>query len=154
MSQTQTSELALTSVPDALTLLKNELKNLKEVTETQYKTGSDGKITGFGNSIQTETSISTLVKMHSSVSGRAKAYDSSLARLSELAGQALSAPVFMENGASLESLESDIAHRIKVLSVSERQKQLESLISEAQGFMTKEDQFKLFQAKIASALGK
>lgn len=142
-----------TTVPDALKALKDELKGLKTIAETQYKTGSDGKVTGFPNAIQNETSVEQLIKMHSSVSGRAKAYDASQARLSEVAGGPISAPPFKDNGASLESIEEDIALRIKVLNITDRKQQLEALLKEAEGFLTKEDQFQMFQQRLANTLG-
>lgn len=141
------------TVPDALGAIKAELKGLQTIAETQYKTGSDGKVTGFTTAIQNETSVETLVKMHSSVFGRSKAYDASLARLSEVAGGPIAAPVFKDNGASLESIEQDIALRIKVLNISDRKAKLEALLKEAEGFLTKDDQFAMFQQKLASALG-
>ena len=148
-------ELAVSSdsVTDSLGALKAELKALKTITETQYKTGSDGKVTGFPNAIQNETSVEQLIRMHSSISGRSKAYDASLARLSEVAGADIVAPVFKDNGASLESIEQDIALRIKVLNVSDRKAQLEGLIKEAEQFLTEKDKFKLFQQKLKNALG-
>lgn len=142
------------TVFDALGALREELKGLREITETQYKTGADGKITGFTNSIQNETSIEKLVQMHSSASGRASHYDSSLARLSELTGQSIAAPVWKDNGASLESIEADIALRIQVLNVSERKAVLEALVKEAESYLTREDQFKMFQEKMARTLGR
>lgn len=110
-------------------------------------------MTGFPNAIQNETSVENLIKMHSSVSGRSKAYDASLARLSEVAKADIVAPVFKDNGASLASIESDIALRIQVLNVSDRKAQLESLIKEAEQFLTEKDKFKLFQQKLKNALG-
>src|SRR5687767_770530 len=108
------------TVPDALEALRRELKGLKTIAETQYKTGGSGKVTNFPNSIQTETSVEQLIKMHSSVSGRAKAYDASQARLSEVAGAPIVAPPFKDNDATLENIESDIALRIKVLNITDR----------------------------------
>lgn len=141
------------SVPDALKALRKELAGLKEIAETQYKTGSDGKVTGFPNSIQNETSVEQLIKMHSSVAGRSKAYDNSLSRLSEVAGGPITAPVFKDNGASLENIESDIALRIKVLNISDRKTLLEGLLKEAEGFLSETDKFKMFQARLANTLG-
>lgn len=142
-----------TTVPDALSALKAELEGLKVITGTQYKTGSDGRITGFSSTIQEETLIENLVRMHSACVGKANAYDKSLERLSSLVGAPISAPVWKDNGASLESIEADIALRIQILSVSERKAELEALMKEAEGFLTKEDQFKMFQMKMAAALG-
>lgn len=141
------------SVPDALKALRDELKGLKLIAETQYKTGSDGKVTGFSNAIQNETSVETLIKMHSSVAGRENAYNNSISKLSEVAGTPITAPIFRDNGASLESIESDIALRIKVLNITDRKAQLEGLLKEAEQFLTEKDKFKMFQARLAATLG-
>lgn len=141
------------TVRDALTALKEELAGLKVISETQYKTGSDGRVAPFPKTIQEETDIATLIQMHSSVNGRSKAYDDSLVRLSEVAGAPISAPVFKVNGATLEAIESDIALRIKVLNIKERKEELEKLLKEAEGFLTEKDKFKMFQARLAASLG-
>lgn len=142
-----------TSVPDALAAIKEELKSLRTITETQYKTGASGNVTSFAKSIQEETSIETLVKMVSSVRGRQNAYNNAVGELSKLTGGSLSVPVFKDNSASADNIVADVALRIQVLSVKERKEELEALVKEAEGFMTKEDQFVIFQKKLASKLG-
>lgn len=141
------------TVPDALQALRNELKALKEISETSYKTGSDSKVSGFPTAIQNETSVETLIKMHSSVAGREKAYNASQARLSEVAGGPITAPPFRDNGASLESIESDIALRIKVLNITDRKKELEGLLKEAETFLSEKDKFEMFKQRLAATLG-
>lgn len=141
------------SVPDALQALRNELKALKEISETSYRTGADGKVSGFPTAIQNETSVETLIKMHSSVAGREKAYNASQARLSEVAGGPISAPPFRDNGASLESIEEDIALRIKVLNITDRKKELEGLLKEAETFLSEKDKFAMFKQRLAATLG-
>ncbi len=141
------------TVPDALIALKAELRNLTEITESSYKTGGDGKVTNFPNSIQNETSIEKLIQMYSSVKGRSEAYNNAQAEIAQGVGGKFQAPVFRDNGQTSESILSDIILRIKVLSVSERKAKLEKLISEAQGFMSKDDQFKMWQANLAQELG-
>ena len=155
MAKKENTALAVVgnTVPDALKALKEELKGLKLISETQYKTGSDGKVTGFQTAIQNETSVETLIKMHSSVSGREKAYNASQARLSEVAGGPITAPPFKDNGASLESIESDIALRIKVLNITDRKAVLEGLLKEAETFLTEKDKFAMFQRRMAETLG-
>lgn len=141
------------TVPDLLGQIKNRLKALKTITETSYKTGGDGKVTGFPNPIQNETSVEQLIKMHSSAFGRAKAYDASQARLQEVAGTTIVAPPFRDNGSTLDSIEADIALRIQVLNVSEEKAELEAYLKEAEGFLTKEDQFSMFKQKLAAKFG-
>ena len=142
------------SAPDVIQVLKGELAQLKTITESQYKTGTSGKITGFPNAIQDETSVETLVKMHSSVNGRRNAYDNSLNILSSLSGGTLSVPLFKENGNSFENIEADIALRIQVLSVSARKQTLENLLKEAETFMTEKDKFAAFLERAGQAVGK
>jgi hypothetical protein len=141
------------SVPDAIGALRRELKELKEISETSYRTGQSGMVSGFPKSIQDETNIETLIKMHSSVAGREDAYNKSQARLSTVAGGPITAPPFKDNGQSLDNIENDIALRIRVLNITDRKKQLEDLLKEGEGFLTKEDQFKMYQQKLTNALG-
>lgn len=142
-----------TSVPDALDAIKAELKGLKEISETQYKTGGSGNVQNFPNSIQTETNVEQLVKMYSSVNGRANAYNNAQQALADAVGAGFQCPIFKENGASVEAINEDIALRIKVLAISERKKELENLLDEAKEFMTREDKFSMFQSKLQSRLG-
>lgn len=142
-----------TSVPDALGALRAELKNLREISESSYRTGGSGMVSGFPVSIQQETNIETLIKMHSSVAGREKAYNASQARLSEVAGGPITAPPFKDNGQSLENIEHDIAHRIKVLNITDRKKMLEDLLKEAETFLSEKDKFSMFQQRLAATLG-
>lgn len=141
------------SVPDALGALRKELKDLREISESSYRTGGSGMVSGFPKSIQEETNIETLIKMHSSVSGREQAYNKSQARLSEVAGGPITAPPFKDNGQSLENIEHDIAHRIKVLNITDRKKLLEDLLREAETFLSEKDKFAMFQQRLASTLG-
>ncbi len=149
------TELAVvgSTVPDALKAIRAELKGLKEISETQYKTGGSGNVTGFGKSIQEETNIETLVKMHSSVNGRANAFNNSCEALKKAVGAGFSCPGFKENGASADAINEDIALRIRVLSIKERKDELEALLKEAETFMTEKDKFKMFQARLGSKLG-
>lgn len=141
------------TVIDALKAIKKELKDLQQISETAYKTGGDGKVPGFPNSIQTETSVEQLIMMHSSVYGRSNAYDASQERLTKVAKVDIVAPPFRVNGATLDAIEEDIALRIKVLNISKRKNFLEELLKEGESYMTKEMQFGLYQQKLASALG-
>lgn len=157
MSKKKSSNLGVAvitdSVPDAITALRKELQGLRQIAETQYKTGTSGKVEGFTSAIQDETSIDTLTKMHSCAYGKAKAYDASQARLADLMEGKFTGPVFKMNGASLEDIEQDIVLRIKVLSISQRKEKLEKLISEAEQFLTDTDKFKLFQVRLKAELG-
>ena len=132
---------------DTLTVLKQELKGLKAITETQYKTS--GVVEGFTVNIQSETKIENLIRMHSSLFGRQEQYNKSQQRIGAAVGGDFSAPLFKVSGHTPEDFESDVVLRIKVLSFEERRKELETLIKEGEGFLTKEDQFRAYQQKVA-----
>ncbi len=146
--------VALTSAStakDAVEAIKAQLNQLKEITGTEFKTGGNGKVAGFPNSVQNETSIDVLVKMYSSVNGKANAYNASCEAIAnDFPG--FQCPTFKEEGASAESLKADIILRLKVLSVSERKAYLEGLLKEAQEFLTKEDKMASFMEKLSGGL--
>lgn len=137
---------------EAIEAIKGQLNQLKEITGTEFKTGGNGTVQGFPNSIQTEKSIDVLVKMYSSVNGKQNAYDASCQAIAkEFPG--FQCPTFKEGGASAESLKADIILALKILSVSERKAYLEGLLKEAQEFLTKEDKMASFLEKLAGGLG-
>lgn len=138
------------SVPDALQAIRAELKTLKAVTETQYKT--EGRVEGFPKAIQEETNIETLIRMHSSIFGKANAYNNSVAAIADELG-GLSVPVFKMAGSTPEAFQADIVLRIKVLNVTERKTYLEGLLKEAEQFLTEKDKWSLFVSKISSLKG-
>jgi hypothetical protein len=132
---------------DTLDILKAELKSLKSITETAYKT--TGMVEGFPISIQNETKIENLVRMQASVQGRNEAYNKAQEVLTAELGESLSVPVFKVNGATPADIQSDIVLRIRVISVEDRKKELESLVEEGKKFLTQKDQFTLYQQKVA-----
>lgn len=133
----------------ALDRLKEELKGLKVITESQYTTKS--AIEGFGTAISEETKLENLVRMHSSVTGREKAYNESTAALQKLLGGDFAVPVFKISNYVVSDIVNDIVLRIRVISVKERKDQLETLVAKAQSFMTERDKFALFQQELANA---
>jgi len=155
MAKAKNNTVALSSsstAREAIEAIKGQLNQLKEITGTDFKTGGNGKVAGFPNSIQDETSIDVLVKMYSSVNGKSKAYDASCADIAA-AFPGFACPTFKEEGASAESLKADIILRLKILSVSERKTYLEGLLKEAQEFLTKEDKMASFLEKLSGGLG-
>lgn len=132
------------STSDMLGALQNELASLKAITETAYKTS--GTLDGFGN-IQSEMKIENLIRAMSSVSGRETAYYDAAVRLG--LGEY---PAFTVNGGNADAWEHDIKLRIAVISHAARKQELEELLAEAKTFLTKEDQYAMFQAKLAAKL--
>lgn len=128
------SELVVgTSIADAVDVIKSKLAELKHIQERVYKTS--GALPGFSNRVETETDLTELIKMHSSVIGKAKAYDDSCEAL--LPGQ--SVPVFKIGGYTKEEWVADIELRIAVIHNEERLNYLKDLKRRYEELMDKED---------------
>jgi hypothetical protein len=133
-------------VPSLIVLLENELKSIKEVTESNYRTS--GILEGVGD-IKIMTDLSSLVKAYASVIVREKAYFDAT---NELGLDEV--PAFVLSGGSKNDWKEDISLRIKIITHETRKKELEALISEVRGFLSVEDQKALTMAKIEKLLVK
>lgn len=155
MAKKANNAVALTSsstANDAVSAIKAQLEQLKEITGSEFKSGGKGTVQGFPNSIQDETNIENLVRMYSSVNGKENAYNNAISDITaEFPG--FKAPVFKEGGCTASALKSDIVLQAKILSVKERKEYLEGLLKKAEEFLTKEDKMKSFLAELQSGLG-
>lgn len=138
----------LPAVPNALEQLKNELKAIKEVTETSYKTDGDVDA-GFSNTIQNESKVENLVKMYGSIIARKNLYDQAQKELGNI-----EVPVFKIKGHSIDAFKHDTLLKISVINYTDRKNELEALIKEGEQFLTKEHLFEMYQAKVAKAVSK
>lgn len=141
-------ELSTTPVLSDLELLKQELSGLAKISESNYIV-DNCKIDGFTNTVQNETKIDALIMMNGSVSAKERVYNESMIDLG-----IQTAPVFSVNGHSAKSIKETIKLRIAIIEHADRKRELEELVKEAESFMTKADQYALFQAKLASKLKK
>lgn len=133
-------------------VLKEELSKLTKVSETPFKTSGGINIQGKTVDISTETSISNLISLMAGVEAMEYWYTKAAEGLlnSSLKG---TFPVFKVSGHTKEAIAHDINLKIEVISYSERKKELEELVKEAEQFLTKQDQFKIFQQKLATKFG-
>lgn len=135
---------------NALDILKDQLAGLKTITDKPYKTGA--KVSLPGNvtvDLKTETEVDNLIKAYAYIKGRNKGYDEAMADLN-----ITTAPAFTQDGFTTAEWKEDILTRINVITYEDKKKQLEDLIKEGEAFLTKEDQFKMYQAKLQAALAK
>ncbi len=133
-------------VPSVISALEAELKGIREVTESNYRTS--GNLEGIGD-IKTMTDLSSLVKAYASVTIRENTYYN--------ASQELGldeVPAFVVSGGSKEDWKQDISLRIKIITHETRKKELETLINEVKGFLSVEDQRAMTMAKIEKFLNK
>jgi len=119
------------STPDIIAALDAKLATLEGITTTKYKT--NGNVAGFGD-VKTETDISKLIKMYSSISGREKAYNAAAETLGLKAY-----PAFTEGG-SAEDWFHDINLRIQIIQHKDTVDTLNRYKKEMAKFMSEADQ--------------
>lgn len=122
---------------DALSLIKAELAELKDVQESVYKT-TGKKLRGFDSEVQYETDISVLIQMHSSVVNKSEFYLKSQTRLN-----VETAPTLKIMGYTAEEWEADIKLRIRVMEYKDRIEELKGYQKEIEALMSNEDRRKL-----------
>lgn len=158
-NKTKTSETTLSLVNaegiDSVGIiggLKQELSKLTKVSETPFKVSGSITVGGQNIDISSETSIAKLINTMALVEVGEAAYNKTADTTlkNSLNG---TYPPFKINGNLVSAIAHDINLKIEVISYSERKKELEELLQEAQGFLTREDQFKMFQQKLAAKLG-
>ena len=141
----QESTLALPTVTvfEGIEAVNAQIAKLKHISDSVYKTS--GRVAGFSNNIQTELNVTELIKMYSSVKGRANAYNDAA---EELLGADASYPVFKLEGNSVEDFKADILLRIDIISHKEKLDELTAIKKEFTELMDKEDRMKLLAKKL------
>lgn len=142
----------LVKLPQSVTILnrlQDELNKMVPVSESAYKTKN--VVEGFHKAIMNEMSIETLIKMHGSIMARKSIYNESHEILQKKSGIPISVSPFMISGNSPSDYEDDIITRIKVLTEKGRRETVESLIKEAQEFISKEDRMANFMVKLTES---
>lgn len=140
-TKTKTTALAVNGVLGGIELVNQRIADLKHIQESVYKTS--GKVTGFPGNIQTETNVSELVKLYSSVRARKQSYDASA---DELGIQSL--PVFRVDGGTLEDFAHDVKLRIAIIQNKETLDELNAIKKEFTELMDKEDRMALLAKKL------
>lgn len=119
------------SVPDVMAALDAKIKSMKHIEETPYKT--NGNLANFDD-LRTETNISTLIKMYSSVSNREKAYNTAAEELG-----LVTYPMFTEGGTSAD-WKHDIKLRIQIIEHKDNMDKLKNYKDRMSKFMSEQDQ--------------
>ena len=141
------------TAPDLINMLKSELSQLKKTVETPFKVSGAINIGGQSVNISNEQNIENLIIVMGAVERLEESYTKAATGvLASSLGDTV--PLFKVNGYTVEAIAHDINLKITIISETTRRKELEELVAEAQGFMTKEDQYKMFLQKMASKLGK
>lgn len=142
----ESTALALvgTSVPDVLTVLSEKLKELKAITECNYKTS--GSLEGFGD-IKSETKVENLIRAFSSIRGREKAYNEAAQELG-----LETYPVFNVSGGNAADWKQDILLRKAVIEHDDTKKKLETLAEKAKKFLSEKDQYQIFLKEAGAML--
>lgn len=138
-----------TDVPEVLSLLDQELKGLKAITDKPYKTTGKLDMGGVTLDINTETKVENLIRGFSSVMGREEMYNKS--------AQALGVktyPVFQVSGGSAEDWRGDIQTRLAVIQYEERKNKLQEFKDKMSKFLSEADQKNLLLAEMTKFLKK
>lgn len=133
---------------EGIEAVNKAIESLKHITDSVYKTS--GLIPGFAKNIKDETSIEELIKMYSSVSGRAKAYAEAA---EDLLGPDSTYPAFKLNGATVADFKSDIKLRIDILNHKAKYDELVAIKKEYTELMDKQDRMKLLAQRVKNAIG-
>ena len=131
-------------VPTILSALENELKELKKVSGSNFR--SSGVIGSWD--LKKETSIETMGKKFASLLVSKDFYDRAMAELG-----VTTYPVFNVGGATIEDWKKDFQLRMAIVTQAEREKALKEAIAEMKTFLTEEDRKTQAMAKIAGILG-
>lgn len=131
-------------VPTILSALENELKELKKVSGSNFR--SSGVIGSWD--LKKETSIETMGKKFASLLVSKDSYDRAMAELG-----VTTYPVFNVGGATIEDWKKDFQLRMAIVTQAEREKALKEAIAEMKTFLTEEDRKTQAMAKIAGILG-
>lgn len=141
MAKAKVTTLAVAGVLDGIELVNQRIADLKHITESVYKT--TGRITGFPNKIQDETSISELVKMYSSVAQRGAAYAAAQQDLG-----LKTVPQFKVDGGTVAEFKHDIQLRVAIIANKETLDELNTIKKEFTELMDKEDRMALLAKKL------
>jgi hypothetical protein len=142
--KTTTVDLSLTvktPINDILDVLKEKKKAFASISDSKYIT--HGNVSPFPNNIKDETSIETLISIHSSIKGRSEAFDKSCIDLG-----ITKCKCWNLEGATAEDLIQDIKLRIAIINNKEEMDELNALMKEAENFMTIEDKKQAYLAKL------
>jgi hypothetical protein len=129
------------SVPNILSGLRAQLKELNKVTDSGYRTS--GNIGELGVDIKSETGIGKLIKVHATLKTSADNYDASAAELG-----LDEYPAWSHGGCTLADWTADVKLRINIITHKERKEALENAIKEMEQFLTEEDRKAQVLAKI------
>lgn len=145
---TSTAVAVIGSNPlNGIEILKQELKNLKEIQNTPYKADVNMEPVS-SNKISVETDVSKLIEFHAVTTARHNAFGDS----QQILG-VKEAPVFRMNGGTLGEITQSIKHRIQIIQTEDRRKELEELVKEGESLLTQEHKVQLYAEKVAKATG-
>lgn len=128
---------------DAVQKINSKLAELKHIQDSVYKTGTKGTLRGFTNAVQDETSVEELIKMHSSVNGREKAYNESAGILG-----IGTYGTFKAEGYTKEDWEADIKLRIAIIQNQDQLNKLKGLKKDFEELLDKEDKLLLLNERL------
>lgn len=141
MSTKKDNKLALKGPLSSIEVVNQRIASLKHIEDKVYKT--TGKVPGFSSNIQTETNVSELIKMYSSVSGREKAYNEAAADLG-----LETYPLFKLEGGTGADYAADVKLRIAIINNQATLDELNAIKKELTELMGTEDRLQLLSQRL------
>lgn len=136
---------AKSSMPKVLQMLDEALKNVDQITGTDFVTG--GNIEGFSKNLKDEKDMSTLIKMAASIISRERAYNDAASALG-----LQTFPQFKVNGNHKEEWLKDIKLQIAIITNSDTINKLKTFKDKAAKFLSEEDQKAILFAEMETFL--
>lgn len=147
MSNSSTGSQVVTldqfAIPDIISQLDKQIKEIGNIETSQYKTSME--LQPFGN-LKNVKDIETLVRAHSLIAGKEIRYNESVKALN-VEG---TAKAFNEGGYSLKDWEKDIQLQVRILTHKDRLAELKNLKKEAEQFVSEADKKAIFYKSLMS----
>jgi hypothetical protein len=148
MAKTNLQVVTVTSAPEALAVLNEQIKSYKHIQDSVYKTPTKGSLRlsdGSTVDLKSETSIDKVVMAFASVQSRIKAIESAY---SELGREEY--PVVKIEGGTEEEWKQDCMLRIQIIEQKDKLDELNELKKEWEELLDKEDRKAILMKKMAN----
>lgn len=146
MSKANLEIATISSAPEALAVLNEQIKSYKHIQDSVYKTKGTLKLSdGSTIDLKSETSIDKVVMAFASVQLRARAIEMSYATL-----ERSEYPVVKVDGSTEDDWKQDCLLRIQIIEQKDKLDELKELKKEWEELLDKEDRKAILMKKMAS----
>ena len=149
MSETKQAVAVAATPTDRMAIVAEELKKLQKIADATPVT-KDKTILGIN--IITETNLTRLIRLRSTIKNMAKCYDEEVGLVMQ-EGLIQSAELFTESGVSVEGIVADINWRIQILNTEDRRNKLNAIMEGYKKEISREDRLNMLDKQLAELTG-